>query len=117
MRSDAITRFATGTYTVSRFGAGTWSAGVFTRATPTTFSIVASVQPVTGREIRALPEGRRGDEVRVVYTATALRTEGATGSADTVSIDGEAWEVFKVESWIAWGETHYRAMVSRTAAP
>lgn len=115
-RLGAITRFASGTYTVSRYGAPAWADGLATKASPSTFSIVASVQPVGGREIRALPEGRRGNEVRVVYTATLLRTEAA-GSADIVTIGGEPWEVFKVETWEAWGVTHYRAFVSRTSIP
>jgi hypothetical protein len=117
-RLGAITRFASGTYTVSRYAAPAWVAGVATKATPSTLSIVASVQPVSGREIAALPEGRRANEVRVVYTSTALRTEGVSGgSADTISIDGEVWEVFKLETWSAWSETHYRAFISRVAVP
>lgn len=116
-RLGAITRFASGTYTVSRYGAASWSSGVATKASPSTLSIVASVQPISGREIAALPEGRRANETRVVYTATLLRTEGSTGSADTISIDSEVWEVFKIETWPAWGETHYRAYVQRVAVP
>lgn len=115
-RLGAITRFASGTYSVARYGAGTWTSGRFVKASPSNVSIVASVQPVGGREFAALPEGRRANEVRVVYTATALLTEGA-GSADIVTIDGEAWEVFKVETWPAWGVTHYRAFVSRVTIP
>lgn len=115
-RLGAITRFATGTYSVARYGAPTWSDGIGTKAAPSTISIVASVQPVGGREIRALPEGRRGNEVRVIYTATLLQTE-TSGSADIVTIDGEPYEVFKVETWIAWGVTHYRAFASRTSIP
>lgn len=116
-RLGAITRFASGTYSVSRHGTGTWTTGVFAKASPSTISIVASVQPVGGRDFAALPEGRRANEVRVIYTATLLRTEGPAGSADEITIDGEAWEIFKVETWPAWGVTHYRAFASRKAIP
>lgn len=110
-RIAAITRFASGTYSVARYGAVTWSNGVATKPAPTVFSVLASVQPVGGREFRSLPEGRRGDEVRVVYTETAL----AIG--DVLTIGGESWETFKAETWTAWGTTHYRAFVSRMATP
>ncbi len=66
----------------------------------------------------ALPEGRRGDETRVLYTATELRL-GATGSIDpdVVTIDGEPWEVVKIDRWQHFGETHYVVVVSRDVVP
>jgi hypothetical protein len=116
-----INSFATGTYTVSRRAVGTSTDGRYTPAAPTTFDIRASIQPVTGREIAALPEPRRGAEVKVVYTTTVLRTESPAGAADVVAIDGENWEVWKVERWEAFGlgngDTHYRVYISRTVSP
>lgn len=117
-RLPAIVRFASGLYVVTRRGPGTWTDGIHVPdPSPEFVSMVASVQPVTGREFSALPEGRRADEVRVVYTATPLRVTDEDGAADVIAIDGETWEVYKIETWFAWGVTHYRAMVSRMEVP
>lgn len=115
-RLGIIARNLTGTYTVTRYAAGTWTSGVFTKGSGSTVSVAGAVQPVSGREFQALPEGRRANEVRVFFTATALLTEGAT-PADVVSIGGESWEVFHVETWTGRGVTHYRCLVSRLAVP
>lgn len=116
--NGVIARFATGTYTVTRTAAGTLSAGHYTAGATSTFSIVASVQPASGRSLRVLAEGRRGDEVRELYTTTELRL-GAAGSIDpdTVSIDGETWEVCNVKRSQHFGETHYVVLISRKTVP
>lgn len=111
--TGVISRFKTGTYTVTRTAAGTRTLGRYTPGAPSTFSIVASIQPVTGRDLQTLPEGQRAEETRVVYTTTELRTRTATVEPDTLSIDSETWAVTKVERWQAFGGTHYRAMVAR----
>jgi len=86
-------------------------------STTSTFSIVASVQPVTGRELKDVPEGQRGDEVRVIYTQTELHMRKAGFQPDVVTLDGEPYEVYKVERFDAFGDTHYRAYAARTKSP
>lgn len=110
----AIASFSTGTYTRTRYAAGTTTDGVYTPGSASTTSIVASVQPVRGAELKALPEGRHADHSRVVYTETELRVSPVP---DRVTINGDAFEVFKAEPWGAFGETYYRAMVSRLVVP
>lgn len=117
MLTGVLDVFATGTYAVSRRGPGTLTAGRLTRAAGTTLSISASVQPVDGRTLQALPEGQRAEESRVIYTATELRTRGPAGEADDVTIDGEPWTVTRVERWDGFGETYFRAFVARQVQP
>jgi len=107
--------FKTGTYTVTRTAAGTRTLGRYTAGAASTFSIEASVQPVTGRDLQAMPEGQRAEETKVVYTTTELRTRTPAGEPDTIAIDSETWAVTKVERWDAFGDTHYRAYVARQA--
>lgn len=102
-----ITAFATGTYAVTRRGAGAYVNGYFVAAGSSQFNITASVQPVTGRELRALPEAYHSEVVKVLYTTTELFTRTPTQSPDVVAIDSEDYEVFKVETWEAFGGTHY----------
>lgn len=112
---DVITRFATGTYTVTRYATGALATGVFTPGSSSTFSIVACVQPQRGREIKVGPEGQTGADVKVVYTKTEVRA--TPGSPDVVTVDGDPFKVFEVERWDAWGDNHYRAYVARQTVP
>lgn len=119
--SDVITAFATGTYTVTRYGSGTYSNGVLVAGSTSTISVVASVQPVTGRDLQVLPEGQHSIETKVVYTTTELKSRDASNAGDRISIGGESWEVFRVEKIEAFGGNlsgnHYKAFVSRLTTP
>lgn len=110
-----IPDFRTGVYTVSRPGAGTVSAGVYTPGAATTFTIDAVVQPV-GHDLRVVPEGRRVEDVRRIYTVTLLRSTAS--GPDVVTIDGDPYEVFRVDGpWTMDGETHYVAYAARQTVP
>ncbi len=108
-----------GPYTATRTtdGGGYDADGLAIAGSASTFSVAGSLQPVSGRELRDLPEGQRGDETRVIYTLTELRTRTSTHRPDVLAIDGEPWTVIKVERFDAFGDTHYRAYVSRTSKP
>lgn len=114
MPIGAIASFATGTYTRTRTAVGTTTDGDYTPGATSTTSIIACVQPVEGADLHALPEGRHADNSRVVYTISDLR---ASPIPDKVTIEGDLYEVFKVERWDAFGATHYKAMVSRLVVP
>ena len=110
-----INSFLTGTYTLTRTTAGTYTAGRFVAGTATTSTIRACVQPLRGRDLLSLPEGRRGDDTRVVYTTTLLRVVTPSGAADKVTIDGEVFEVVHVAPWNEpQSDTYCRALVART---
>jgi hypothetical protein len=120
----AIASLATGTYTVQRREAGSYTLGRYTPGALSTFSIVASVQPVSGRELKDLPEGQHGDELRLVLTTTELRTRfpgqpdaseyGVPGNdPDHIILDGEPWRIVHVERWQSFGEVHYECFVAR----
>lgn len=113
---DAIARFATGTYQVTRAARGTYVNGRYVPSgdAPTVFSIRASVQPVDGRTLESLAEGERESEVRQIFTTTALMTSSDDHEADQVDLDGDGdgWVVFRVERYAAFGAVHYRALVS-----
>lgn len=115
MRLPAIASAANGTYTATRYGADTTDGfGRRVAGSTSTFTFVASIQPVGGLKLSADPEARSGTETRVVYTTTALR---GGSRPDTVAIDGETWVVTAAESWNAYGSVHCRAMISRQARP
>ena len=113
---DIIQSFGTGTYLVTRRAKAVFVAGRATPGATTTISIEASVQPATGRDLLRLPEGRRTQETRLVYTTTRLTpgAQGAAYEADLVLIEGNTWEVQHVETWHqapGTDPTAYRAIV------
>lgn len=116
--SDVATAFTTGTYTVTRrAGTGTTTNGHYTKPTTSTLSVDASVQPITGRALKDLPEGMRAEDVKVLYTATELFTvDSGHGAADVVTIAGEDYRVTKVEPFFVISD-HYRVTVERTSVP
>lgn len=110
--------FATGNYQVTRRAAGTMLFGRYLPGSAITIDISASVQPVTGRQLRTLPEGQSASETRVIYTTTELKTRTPTTEPDRIRINGEAWDVINVEVWDGnSGSPHYVAMAARQAIP
>lgn len=83
----------------------TFVRGLAQPTTNTTFMITASVQPATGKDLLRLPELRRTNETRAIFTTTQLFTgdQGTAYEADLVTIDGDPWEVQHVEDWVQAG--------------
>lgn len=116
--------FNTGTYSVTRPNvAGTTDAlGRYVPpATYSTISIQASVQALSGRELKDLPENRRADDYREVFTNSPLYTvQPATSLVpqvdvpDLILINGEQYRVIKVK-YHGVISGHYRAVVERIA--
>ncbi len=120
--AGVIADFKTGTYTVTRKGAGTYDAtGAHVPAATSTFSIDACVQPVSGKVLQNLPEGHHANETKAIWTTTALRTRDAAGAPDIIAIGGENYTVFHVEVFEAFGGDgegdHYMVLATRGALP
>lgn len=106
------------TYTVTRQVEGSYVDGVYTPGGISNFTVDASVQPISGMELENLPEGQHAENTRVLYTTTAeLFPRNPTNEADEIAIDGEDWEVFNVETWFAFGCTHYKCLIARKNTP
>ncbi len=101
-------------YTVYRAIQGDYVKGVYTDGSMSEVTIIANIQPVTGDDLKTLPEGQHADAVRVLFTETELNTRESGFEPDQVGVDGLLWEVISVEKWTAteWG-THYRCMISK----
>lgn len=109
--SSTIASFAS-PYTVKR-RAGSFVGGRWTESAPTTFSIDAVFQPLSGRELQRLSQGEQTTELRKGFTGTKLNSSQAGGApADLVVIDGEDWEVQNVQPWDALGN-YFRVIVAK----
>jgi hypothetical protein len=103
-RQRTVTRYTEG---------GEYVSGNFiAKGSPTTFTIMASCQPATERDLVALPEGRRSEDTYVLFTSTELYTAEVSGSKnpDIVSLFGEDYEVIGCGRWQN-SLKHYRALV------
>lgn len=114
-----ISAFSTGSnglYTVTRRQAGTVLRGIVQATTDATFTITASIQPASGKDLLRLPEGRRSDETRTLFTATQLYVgdQGDDYECDLVSVDGQLYEVSHVEDWLQWAglAPFYRCLIT-----
>lgn len=109
-----ISRFGT-TYTLRRYEAGEYVKGRWVAGgTYTETSIIASIQPVTGKERELLPEGERTKEVIRIYTKYGLRQaiEQQNVKGDQISYKGRVYEVRMVETWdFDWNDmAHFKAI-------
>lgn len=110
-----ISRFKTGTYAIVRTAADTYTNGLRTAGTTSTFTVDASIQPVTGRELFALPEARRTQDVRVFWTSVILI---ATPNPDKITIGDETFEIFQIYTHAVLSNTpFYRVYCARQTVP
>jgi phosphoribosylaminoimidazole carboxylase (NCAIR synthetase) len=102
-------------YSITRTLAGSAVNGRYTAGAADALDIVASVQPVTGDDLKTLPEAQHTDSVIVIYTETELYTRTATHEPDVITFEAETYELFKVEKWSHTGQIFYRAYAGRLA--
>lgn len=100
---------------VKRYPAAAMAKGRYQAVTPTTFTIVASIQPMGGDEILMLPEGDREKEVLSLFTETELRVADQDNKteSDRVAWEGSDYEVIKVRPWKMGALDHYECVIAR----
>jgi hypothetical protein len=116
-----ITRFKTAQYQCRRFSTGVYTDGRYTPAVPTLFTIAASVQPLSSKQLEMLPEGQRSNQNRMLWTTTELFTRDVNNAPDEVLIELEIWTVLRVDRWQGLNnqsaDPHFEVLISRQAAP
>lgn len=131
--NGTLTSLGSVTLQVTRTTQGTRVHGRYTPGAETTFLITCGVpEPLTGRELKDMPEGRRGDEVLKLFVETALIAEqpgnpgvdpdtvaylGADADMQAILGAGEPWTVIKVDTWSGFGETHREVSIARAPSP
>lgn len=101
--ASLITSFTTAaSYSVTRTAANTTVRGRSVTGTQTTVTIIASVSPIDGLEAARVAAGGVDKQTRTLFTTTQLFAggQGESYEADKVSIDGDFWQVDKVERWV-----------------
>jgi len=99
------------------FSSPTFSSTFDTDATLTTDPIYTSVQPISGDELKDLPEGQRTEDSWYVWTTTVLLARSAANDPDVlvggVGLPEGSWRVEKVEGPFRLLSGHYRVTVSK----
>lgn len=95
---------------------GEYINGKFNEEKGTPYIIIASVQPLTERELQSLPEGRRNKDAFTLFSSDLLNTLDEQ-NPDIVVIDGEDYEVFKRATWGNKIINHYKYIVVKLDTP
>lgn len=106
-----IPSFTTGSYKVSRQGAGgTFVEGTFVPGSKVMLTVSGSLQPMTDRDTQVLPELYRTRQTYKLYSEDVLLTEREFGlkRADRVSVYGEPYVVFSTNRWDGTGIPYKR---------
>lgn len=115
-----IDNLKTETLSVTRYATGDWttSKGRYTPGSNSVLSVVASVQPMTPKETRLLPEHLRNRGIIKLYTETELKPVSPTNNtlADTFTWRGNDYVVWGVESWINTDIPHYKVIAFKKDA-
>lgn len=104
-----------GPYVVRRTSTGHWVKGRWETAgsTVSEFAITATIQPTEGRVLDDDPESQHTEEVRQLWTTTALTPRADGIEPDVIVIDFEDWQVITVKRWQAFGETFFMCTATR----
>lgn len=96
-------------FIVMRKTAGSYINGLWVEGTRSTFEIQASVQPLTGKEMEMLPEGRRNSQAVKIYTRTMLNTVN-DANPDILLAFGSQFEIQTVEPWQSNVINHFKCI-------
>lgn len=86
-------------------------------ASEKTFSITCSLQPISGKNRRMMPEGVSTTHSKLVFSKEPLLTadEHLDQESDTVNLGGIMYEVISVEDWTGYGlvTDHHKSIITR----
>jgi hypothetical protein len=96
--------------TITRATPGAFVDGYWESGSPETMTVIASVQPLRGRELLALPEAQRVRHPIRIYAEAELHTadQEAGTTADVVTWKGNQYEVATVEDWTDGPLPHWK---------
>ena len=108
--------FKSGTYTVTRQASGAYVKGVWTPGADSTFPLDADLQPVSGADLKILPEGFHTEELQKMYISTELFSARVGKEADQITIAGAQWKVINVRKYTTLSG-NFKVIVARIDQP
>lgn len=94
---------------------GAYVNGFWIEGSEVTTTIKASVQPISGKDVELLPEGKRLNESFKLFTDSELKVsiEGTNQNGDIISIYESLYEVVGREIWQNNIINHRAYLISR----
>lgn len=79
------------------------------------WKMMASIQPISGFQVLALPEGMRNKELLKVYTTTSLQMadESSGTIGDRFTWNGRLYEIISKFNWADTDLTHYKFVAAK----
>lgn len=103
-------------YTIQRPATGSYVNGVWVAGAATNVAIMATIQPVTGEDMKTLPEGRRLSDYVKVYTSTEVFPVSETiQQPDQLVWRGSTYECISVDVRQMDVIAHYKAIFSKVS--
>ena len=96
-------------FVIRRKEPGNYVDGKWQEGQQLAFIINASIQPLKGKEMEMLPEGRRHTQSIRIYTNTKLNTVN-DANPDIIEAFGDSFEIFSVEPWQSNVINHYKCI-------
>lgn len=106
---DAMARPAT----LVRAGVGSYVAGRWVAAPPSSSTIRAVIQAPSEADIRQLPEGERTEAFVTIWTRTALRTASEDDKTEADHVTGEDGQTYKVTRIASRTEAGFTRAIAR----
>lgn len=103
--------------TARRRAAGTYADGLWVEGIWEALDVVGTIQPLSGKEMDSLPEGRRERASYVLITTTPMRGVEPGTNPDEVLAFGAWCEVYKCEPWQSGILPHYRCILQKLNDP
>lgn len=103
------------THTVTRFLQTTYPAGDPINTIDSTFPVIGTIHPATGKILDLLPEGFRAGGSQHLYTSTELNTVTSGKIPDTVLHRGLQLQVTSKKDWISHlnGVPHFEYLLAQ----
>jgi len=100
-------------FTFHRSTGGQYVNGKWVKGSVIDIILTASLQPVTGDELKQLPQGRRSDQTYKMYSSIKLKTVRDTKNPDYTMLDGEKFEVISVSPNQNNIINHYKIIIQK----
>lgn len=92
--------FNTRTLQVKR-NTGSWVDGYWTESETSTFNILGTWQPITGKKLEVYQNGDRSLDVFTGFTSTEIFMDDQINNtvSDIITVDSNDYEIIKIDKW------------------
>jgi len=110
-----IGNFLTGSYKVTRRGAGYYKDGFFNHGKDQSLVVRGTMLPLSAREISMVEEGDRLKALYEFYTDVPVLVNNARSlsGADRITVNGDTYKVISIEHWQGTRFPYFKAVIAR----